>query len=102
LVVSCAALGLAQFALADVTVDSLTLAQLQGTADFCAQVQPEAAARFEEQTRLMLSEVPAEDLDKVRESDEYKTAYESIRDQLGKIPRKDAAEACKGLLPPES
>ena len=106
LVVLCAALGLPQFALAEaqvdkVQVDSQTLAMLQGTADFCAEVQPESAAKFEEQTRLMLANVPDEDLDKVRESEEYKAAYDSIREQLGKVPKKDAVEGCKGLLPPE-
>ena len=98
----CVAAGLSQFALADeLPLTNQSLAVLQGTLDFCTRINPGDAARYGEHAKLVVQGVPGEEVGKIRKSDEYKAAYDMVTEELGKISREQAAEACKGFLAPE-
>lgn len=98
----CVAAGLSQFALADeLRFTNQSLAVLQGTLDFCTRVNPGDAAKYGDHAKLAVQGVPGEAVGKIRNSDEYKAVYDMVSAELGKISSEQAAEACKGLLPPE-
>jgi hypothetical protein len=98
----CVAAGLAQLALADeLPFTDQSLAVLQGALDFCTRVNPGDAAKYGDQAKFLVQDVPGEAVGKIRNSDEYKAAYDMVSAELGKISSEQAAETCKGFLPPE-
>ena len=74
------------------------LAMMQGTIDFCAHKFPDHAASFEDFAKLLLQDLPEDELEKVRKSDEYKAAYAQVSEDLGKTHPNAAKEACNGFL----
>jgi hypothetical protein len=94
----CAAMALPQIALAELAFTAEALGRVQSTLDFCAEGQPRAATKYQEQAKILVQGVPKDKVDKVRSTDEYKGAYESAREELGKVSKHDVAEACTGFL----
>lgn len=93
-----AAIALPQIAMAESFFTYQSLGAVQSTVDFCAQTHPQNAAKYQEQARIMLQEIAAEDLDKARSSVEYKEAYDQASSILGKVTQIEVDEACDGLL----
>ncbi len=92
----CLAIGVPQLALAELPVSKQTLGQVDGILKYCAQANPRLAKSYEEQAALLIGKASAQELAEARKSDEYKQAYDSIRDQLSKLDKEHAAEACSG------
>ena len=90
----CMAFVVPQLALADLPVNKQALGQVEGILKFCAQASPQLAKSYEEQAALLIGKASAQELAEARKSSEYKQAYESIRDQLSKLDKEDATQAC--------
>ena len=89
---------LPQFALADLPVNHQSLGTVQAVVDYCVQVKPADAARFEEQAELLVSGLSKEELSKVRSADDYKKAYAATNEALDKVDVSEATKACDGYL----
>jgi hypothetical protein len=91
-------LALAPLAFARLSMTPQSLGQVEGTLHFCSSVNPKADARYKEWGKRLVADASAEELTKVRNSSEYKEAYDSITEQLGKVSPKAATEACTAFL----
>jgi len=95
----CVTFVVPQLALADLPVSKQALGQLDGILKFCAQANPQFARSYEEQAALLIGKVSPQELAAARKSGEYKRVYDSIRDQLSKLDKEHAAEACSSAAP---
>ena len=78
------------------SVDSL--AKMEGILDFCAKVDTQAAAKYQEREKLIAGDASKEELADARKTQEYKDAYQEISDKLAKAPTESAAKACIAYL----
>jgi hypothetical protein len=92
-----AVIALPQLALAKVPPNS-ALGQVEGTLDFCAQVDPQSAAKYEERKKLLVQGEPEEEVAESRQTTDYKEAYDAIGEALGKVPKDQAVKACTSFL----
>jgi len=88
---------ISQLALATLPPSS-ALGQVEGTLDFCAQVDPQSAAKYAEHKKHLVQDVPEKDVAVARKSAEYKEAYDAIGAALGKVPKDQAVKACTTLV----
>jgi hypothetical protein len=92
------ALAVAPLALAKLTMTPQSLGQIEGTLKFCSDVNSKAEAKYKEFGKMLVQEATEEELKKARASSEYKEAYASITEQLGKVPKDKAVAACTDLV----
>ncbi len=93
-----AAILIGQMASAKLPFSNDALGQIEGTLDFCAQVNPEAAPQYQERKKAMVADVPEKELTEARGTKEYKDAYEGISAKLGEAPKPQAVGACRAYL----
>jgi chromosome condensin MukBEF ATPase and DNA-binding subunit MukB len=93
-----AAIGLAQVALAELTISNEALGQAESTLDFCSKAKPKSAAKYKERKKALVGDASEEDLAKARSSQEYKDSYSLVKTTLGKLPKDEAAKVCTNLL----
>jgi hypothetical protein len=93
-----AAFVIPQLALAKLPLPNDAFGKVEGTLDFCAQIDSKAAAKYQEQKKLLVRDVPPEEVAAARETTEYKDAYTEISDELGKLPKDKAAKTCAASL----
>ena len=74
------------------------LGQVEGTLDFCAQADPQSAAKYVEFKKALVQGEPEKDVAEARKSSEYKDAYDAIGEALGKTPKDEAIKACTSLV----
>ena len=91
-------LAVAPLAWAKLTIAPQALAHIESTLKFCSDVNPKAEAKYKEFGKMLVKEATEEELKKARASSEYKEAYDSITEQLGKVPKDKAVEACTAFL----
>ena len=72
--------------------------QVEGTLDFCAQADPQSAAKYAEFKKAMVQGEPEKEVAEARQSSEYKKAYDAIGEALGKVPKDQAVKACTSFL----
>jgi len=92
------ALAVAPLALAKLTMPPPALGQIEAILKFCSDVNPKAEAKYKEFAKMMVQEATEEELKKARASSEYKEAYDSITEQLGKVPKDKAVNSCTAFL----
>jgi len=92
-----AVIALPQLAQATLPPNS-ALGQVEGTLDFCAQVDPPSAAKYEERKKLLVQGQPENEVAEARKTTEYKEAYDSISEALGKVPKDQAVKSCSDFL----
>ncbi len=92
------ALAIAPLALAKLSTTPQSLGQVEGTLDFCSKLNPKSEVRYKEWGKMFVKDATAEELKKARSSNEYKEAYDSISEQLDKVSKEKAAEACTSLV----
>ena len=92
------ALAVSQLALGGTEVNQQSLGTAQATVDFCAQIKPGEAVRFQQQTGILVSDLSTDELAKLRNTDDYKAAYAATNAALGKVDVQDAAKACDAFL----
>ena len=98
----CAAIVLPQVSLAGLPFTGQALATAQATIDFCAQVHPEQAKKYQEHAKLLVRDSSEEEVAKLRKTSEYKEAYEWVTGELAKVTRDESTTACRGLLPSDN
>ena len=93
-----AAIVIPQLALAKLPFSNDAFGKIEGTLDFCAQVDPQAAPKYQEQKKQLVRDVSEQEVVEARATQEYKDAYEWITDELGKVPKDKAAKTCAASL----
>jgi hypothetical protein len=93
------AAALAPAALADQpAISAPALATAEATLDFCAQADPKSADRYWQQAKVLLQQLSEKTAAEVRKSDEYRQAYDSAAEMIGRVPQQDAIRACTESL----
>lgn len=93
-----AAIVIPQLALAKLPLPNDAFGKIEGTLDFCAQIDSKGAAKYQEQKKLLVRDVPEQEVAAARETTEYKDAYTWIGEELGKLPKDKAAKTCAASL----
>jgi len=93
-----AAILIPQLALAKLPLPNDAFGKIEGTLDFCAQIDPHSAAKYQEQKKILVRDVPGQEVEAARETTEYKDAYTWISDELGRLPKDKAARTCAASL----
>jgi len=65
---------------------------------FCGPVDPEAAARLKEKIAQLVQGASEDAEAKLRGSDEYRKAYDSVTDFVGKVDERNARRFCSVSL----
>ncbi len=90
---------LAQQAPADQpAIGAAALAVTEATLDFCARIDPKSTALYWEQGKSLVQGLDAKAAAEIRNSDEYRRAYDSTAEMLAKAPQDDAMPACNGTV----
>jgi hypothetical protein len=93
-----AVIAVPQVVAADLPFTPAGLGHLEGALDSCARAIPKSAAEYKKQKERLVQGVSDEDLAKVRATGEYQEMYKAVSDQLEKVSKDEAAEACKAFL----
>jgi hypothetical protein len=93
-----AALVFPQLALAKLPFTNDAFGRVEGTLDFCAQADAQAAAKYEERKKSLVRDVPEKEVDEARQTQEYRDAYDWISAELGKVPKAQATKGCGDFL----
>jgi hypothetical protein len=93
-----AAIVIPQLLLAKLPFTNDAFGKLEGILDFCAKADPQSAAKYQEQDKRLVKDLPENELAEARQSQEYKKAYDAVGSELGKEPTDKAAEACAASL----
>src|SRR6476619_3900538 len=86
---------ISQFALAKVPYTNDVFGKLEGTLDFCAQLDAPSAEKYQQRKKQLAKDATEAEVAEARESDEYKKRYDWISEELPKAPKQDALKACK-------
>jgi hypothetical protein len=97
-IVCVSALAIAPLALAKLSMPPEALGQVEGTLKFCSGVNPKGEATYKQWGKMLVKEATEEELKKVRESSEYKEAYDAILEELGEIPKDKALKNCTDFV----
>lgn len=93
-----AALLLPELAVAKLPFSNELFGKAEGTLDFCSQVDPPRAEKYQEKKKLVVKDLPEKEVAEARESDEYKSAYKSTTEEAAKGPKDEAVKSCGVLL----
>jgi hypothetical protein len=83
---------------ADLPFSKEGLGTVEGTLDFCKQVNASAAEKYEERKKAQVRAIPEKEVTEARSSEEYKQAYGNIRAELAKVPKEKMVEGCAAYL----
>lgn len=97
-VVLTSAVLVSQIALAKLPMANDVFGKSEGTLDFCAQAKPQDAPKYQERKKSLVRGVPDKEVADARKSQEYKTAYDWITDELGKLPKDQTIAACDAVV----
>lgn len=93
-----AAITLPQLAAAELPLPNEVFGRLEGTLDFCAQVDPQSAAKYLEQKKYLVQGASEEEVAEARASKGYKEGQESATKEFSKQPKDQAAKACAAAV----
>jgi hypothetical protein len=94
-----AAMALSQVALSEVApINSESLGRVEVTLAFCARIDPESAAKYQERAKLFTQDHPEKEVEAARESDGYRNAYDETDTQLGKVSSSEVVKSCRAFL----
>lgn len=93
-----AAVTLPQLALAELPLPNDVFGKMEGALDVCIQVNPQSAAKYQEQKKALVQGASEKEVAEARASNEYKAAYDSTTDEMNKQPKDQAAKACAASL----
>lgn len=97
---SCVLAVMAQSALAEQPAppSGRSLGMMEAILSRCAQVDPKAAAQYEQRIQLIIQGAGEVVVAEVRKSDEYRQSYDSTTESLREVSEHDAREACARSL----
>lgn len=93
-----AALVFAPLALAKLAVPNDAFGSIEASLDFCAQVDPQSASKYQEQKKLLVQGASDQEVAEARASKEYKDAYDAVTEEMGKQPKEKAKKTCAAAL----
>ena len=93
-----AALVVPRLALAELPFPNDTFGRMEGTIDFCARVDSQSAAKYQEAKKGLVRDVPEREVIEARRTKKYNDAYEGITAGLDKAAKDQAIAACKAYL----
>ena len=93
-----AAIVIPQLALAKLPLPNDSFGKIEGILDFCAQADPQAASKYQERKKLIAGDAPEKEVAEARETQEYKDGYQAVSDELAKVPKDKAVQACTAYL----
>jgi len=86
---------ISQLALAKVPYSNEAFGKLEGTLDFCAQLDAPSAEKYQQRKKQLAKDATEAELAEARDSEDYKKSYNWISEELPKAPKADALKACK-------
>lgn len=86
---------ISQFAFAKLPYTNEAFGKLEGTLDFCGQLDAQSAEKYLQRKKLLAKDATEAELAEARDSEEYKKSYHWVSDELPKVPKADAMKACK-------
>jgi len=92
------ALVIPQLALAKLPFPNDSFGKVEGTLDFCARTDEQAAPKYQERKKALVRDVPEKEVAEARQTQEYKEAYDAVSAELGKVPKEKVVEACTAFL----
>ena len=93
-----AAIVVPQLALAKLPFTNDVFGKSEATLDFCEQVNPQSALKYQERKKALVRGVPQKEVGEARRSQDYKDSYAWITGELKKVPKEQAVEACTAAL----
>jgi hypothetical protein len=75
-------------------VNAQALGVTESVLQYCGALDPAAAARLREKIKQIIGGASNQQLAKVRGSDEYRRAYDSVVDFIGKVDEHNARRVC--------
>ena len=93
-----AALVVPQLALAKLPLPNDAFGKIEGTLDFCAQADSQAASKYQERKKVLVGDATEKEVAEARQTQEYKDGYQEISAQLAKVPKEKAVKACTAYL----
>jgi hypothetical protein len=91
-------LVLPQLAVAKLPMPSNSFGKLEGILDFCANADPQAASKYQERKKLVAGDASEQEVTEARKTQEYNDGYQTISEELAKLPKEQAAKACTAYL----
>lgn len=85
---------------AEPAVDARALGRAESILNYCSRVDPPAAAKLHEKVDLLLHGVSTASAAHIRGTNEYRAAYESVSDFVGKVDPHNAKRPCSAALTP--
>lgn len=78
--------------------DPRALGTTEAILNYCGTADPADADKYRAQDKLLIGSASQEELDKVRKSDEYRQAYDSVTDFVEKVDKHNAKRVCSESL----
>ena len=92
---ACVCLALPPLAFADGPPPSAqALGVAESVINYCGPIDPAAADRLRQMIKQLVQGASEQQLAEVRKSDEYRKAYDSVVDFVGKIDQRNATRFC--------
>jgi hypothetical protein len=66
----------------------------EGVLHYCGSVDPKAAGQLQQKAKDLVQGLSEDEVAKLRESEEYRAAYDSIGEMLTAAPGQKAVQAC--------
>ena len=93
-----AAITLPQVALAELPLPNDLFGKMEASLDFCAKVNPQAAAKYQEPKKLLVRGASDKEVAEARASKDYKESFDSTMEELNKQPKDQAVKTCADAL----
>ena len=91
-------IAIPQMAPAAPSVTPMSLGGLEAEVNFCKQVDPKSAAKYDELDKKFTEGMSDKEIAEARADRNYKDTYVEITKLLKKTPADKAVETCRGLL----
>jgi hypothetical protein len=85
-------------ALAKLPVPSGLLGKVEGALDFCAQADPQSAAKYQEKKKAFVQGASDDEVAEARASKEYKEGHDSAADEMSKQSKDETKKTCASAL----
>jgi hypothetical protein len=86
------------FALAKLSMPDGVLGRVESGLDFCAQVDPQSASKYQEKKKTFVQGASEEEVKEARASQQYRENYQAATDELSKQPKDEAKKSCVAAL----
>jgi uncharacterized protein YycO len=93
-----AALMLCAIAFAKMPFSNDMFGRVESTLDQCAQIDKSSGEKYAAKKKQLVKDATAEEIEAARNTDEYKTAYKEMSEQLAQMSKDDVMQACTAAL----